>query len=131
MGGINTLLDESITGITIRDQGPPALDLSRISFEALARRFRQSGHKNTDLEILKAAISAQLEKLIRLNRTRADFAEKFEALIGSHNAGSWNIEELFWESSACTRAIQRKDVGVYASAARGSPRDAPASLPDS
>jgi len=30
-----------------------------------------------------------------LNKTRADFAEKFEELIESYNAGSRNIEELF------------------------------------
>ena len=34
---------------------------------------------------------------MRLNRTRADFAEKFEALIESYNAGSRNIEQLFEE----------------------------------
>jgi type I restriction enzyme R subunit len=34
---------------------------------------------------------------VRLNRTRADFAEKFEALIESYNAGSRNIEQLFEE----------------------------------
>jgi type I restriction enzyme R subunit len=42
-------------------------------------------------------IRAQLEKLIRLNKTRADFAERFEELIESYNAGSRNIEELFEE----------------------------------
>jgi type I restriction enzyme R subunit len=47
--------------------------------------------------VLKAAIRAQLEKMIQLNRTRADFAEKFEALIESYNAGSRGIEELFEE----------------------------------
>ena len=97
MSGINTLLDESITGHEIRQSGPPALDLSKINFEALAKRFKQSRHKNTDLEVLKAAIRAQLEKMIQLNRTRADFAEKFEALIESYNAGSRSIEELFEE----------------------------------
>ena len=97
MSGINTLLDESITGHEISESGPPALDLSKINFEALAQRFKQSKHKNTDLEMLKAAIRAQLEKLIQLNRTRADFAEKFEALIESYNAGSRSIEELFEE----------------------------------
>ena len=97
MGQINGLLDESITGHEIREQGPPALDLSKINFEALAQRFKQSKHKNTDLEVLKAAIRAQLEKMIQLNRTRADFAEKFEALIESYNAGSRSIEELFEE----------------------------------
>ena len=97
MSQINDLLDESITGHEIREQGPPALDLSKINFEALAQRFKESKHKNTDLEVLKAAIRAQLEKMIRLNRTRADFAEKFEALIESYNAGSRSIEELFAE----------------------------------
>lgn len=97
MGQINGLLDESITGHEIRQQGPPPLDLSKINFEALAQRFRESKHKNTDLEVLKAAIRAKLEKLIQLNRTRADFAEKFEALIETYNSGSRSIEELFQE----------------------------------
>ncbi len=97
MGSINGLLDESITGHAIREQGPPALDLSKIDFEALMQRFKRSKHRNTDLEVLKAAIRAQLEKMIQLNRTRADFAEKFEALIESYNAGSRSIEALFEE----------------------------------
>ena len=97
MGGISDLLDESITGITIREEGPPALDLSRLNFEALARRFEASPHKNTDLERLKAAVQARLETLVRQNRTRADFAERFQALIESYNAGSRSIEELFEE----------------------------------
>ena len=97
MGQINVLLDESITGHEIRESGPPALDLSKINFEALAQRFKESKHKNTDLEVLKAAIRAQLEKMIQLNRTRADFAEKFEVLIESYNAGSRSIEQLFDE----------------------------------
>ena len=94
---IGELLDESITGLQLREGGPPAIDLSKINFEALAQRFKESGHKNSDLEVLKVAIAARLEKLVRLNRTRANFAEKFEALIESYNSGSRNIEQLFEE----------------------------------
>ena len=94
---INELLDESITGLKIHETGPPAIDLSKINFEALAQRFKESTHKNTDIEALKAAVRVKLEALIRLNRTRTDFAEKFEALIESYNAGSRNIEQLFEE----------------------------------
>jgi type I restriction enzyme, R subunit len=108
MGGINALLDESITGVTITENGPPALDLSKINFEALASRFRASNHKNTDLEVLKAAIRAQLDRLIELNRTRADFAEKFEELIESYNAGSRNIEELFDELVQLSRSLSEE-----------------------
>lgn len=35
--------------------------------------------------------------MIRLNRTRTDFAEKFEELIESYNNGSRSIEQLFEE----------------------------------
>jgi type I restriction enzyme R subunit len=108
MGGISALLDQSITGATVREQGPPALDLSKINFDALANRFQQSKHRNTDLEVLKAAIRAQLEKLIRLNRTRADFAEKFEVLIDSYNAGSRSIEELFDELVKLSRSLSEE-----------------------
>ena len=97
LGDINSLLDESITGHAIREQGPPALDLSKINFEALASRFEKSNHKNTDLEVLKAAIRAKLEKMVELNRTRTDFAERFEELIESYNAGSRTIEALYQE----------------------------------
>lgn len=97
LGRITGLLDESITGQMIPAAGPPAIDLSKINFEALADRFKKSQHKNTDLEALKVAIRVKLDQLLRLNRTRADFAEKFEALIESYNAGSRNIEQLFEE----------------------------------
>ena len=105
MGQINGLLDESITGHAIRESGPPALDLSKINFEALANRFKASKHKNTELEVLKAAIRAQLERMIRLNRTRVDFAEKFEALIESYNAGSATIEALYAELLALSNSL--------------------------
>ncbi len=97
MGRINALLDSSILGQAIPVDGPAALDLSKINFQALAERFKESKQKNTDLEVLKAAIRARLEQMVRLNRTRADFAEKFAALIESYNAGSRTIESLFEE----------------------------------
>ena len=105
MNDINSLLDESITGHEISERGPPPLDLSKINFEALAKRFKQTRHKNTELEALKAAIRAKLEVMIRLNQTRADFALKFEALIESYNAGSRNIEDLFAELVALSQSL--------------------------
>ena len=97
MGQINALLDDSILGLEVPKDGPAALDLSKINFQALAERFKESKQKNTDLEVLKAAIKARLEQLVRLNKTRMDFVEKFTALIESYNAGSRTIEDLFEE----------------------------------
>ena len=109
MNDINSLLDESITGHEISERGPPPLDLSKINFEALAKRFQQTPHKNTELEALKAAIRAKLEVMIRLNQTRADFALKFEALIESYNAGSRSIEDLFAELLALSQSLSAEE----------------------
>ncbi|MFN6138413.1 MAG: type I restriction endonuclease subunit R [Planctomycetota bacterium] len=102
---IGGVLDESITGLTIREEGPPAINLAKINFEALAAQFKESKHKNTDLEVLKAAIAARLGKMLRLNRTRTDFTEKFEELIESYNSGSRNIEQLFEELMKLSRSL--------------------------
>lgn len=58
--------------------------------------------------MLKAAIRAQLEKMIQLNRTRA---EKFEALIESYNAGSRTIEALYAELLELSNSLNKEPVG--------------------
>ena len=108
MGDISKLLDTSITGVAMPSKVAPVMDLSKIDFEALRKRFKESRHKNTDLEVLKAAIRAQLERLIRINKTRTDFQAKFEELIESYNAGSLNIEGLFNELVALSRTLSEE-----------------------
>jgi Type I restriction enzyme HindI endonuclease subunit-like, C-terminal len=73
------------------------------------RDFKESKHRNTEIEVLKAAIRSQLDKLIRLNKTRLNFAEKFEELIESYNAGSRNIEELFEELVKLSRSLSEEE----------------------
>ena len=46
--------------------------------------------------------------MIQLNRTRADFAEKFEALIESYNAGSASIEALYSELLALSHSLDEE-----------------------
>lgn len=105
MSSINALLDESIEGVHVRETGGKLLDLSKIDFEALAKKFKASKTRNIDLETLKAAIKAMLERLIRLNSTRVDFQEQFEALIEAYNNGSKNIEDLFDELVKFSRKL--------------------------
>jgi type I restriction enzyme R subunit len=113
MAKVNELLDESIEadGFNIRadSDGRAIIDLAKIDFEKLARRFKQSKKKNIDLEQLKAAIRAQLEKLIRLNKTRADYLTKFEELIESYNSGSRTIQELFEELLVFSRGLTEEE----------------------
>ena len=109
MGEINRLLDESIAadGFQIAEGEKPGaiLDLSKIDFAALAKRFAKAPRKNIEIEQLKAAVRETLERLIRLNPTRIDFQQKFEALIDAYNAGSRNIDELFAALVALSRSL--------------------------
>ena len=109
MGDIAKLLDESITGVDMPSRPAALIDLSKIDFEALRKRFTGSKQKNTDLEVLKAAIRAQIEKMLRFNKTRTDFQQKFEELIESYNSGSRNIEELFAELVAFTQSLSEEE----------------------
>jgi type I restriction enzyme R subunit len=112
MSEVSTLLDRSIAadGFTIRHTNNQAVvDLSKIDFEALAKRFAQSKTKNIELEQLKAAIRRQLERMITVNRTRADYLSKFEELIEQYNNGSRNIEELLSELLTLTRTLDDEE----------------------
>jgi type I restriction enzyme R subunit len=116
MTAINELLDSSIAADGFRIQSAPggsyplrgAIDISAIDFEALAQRFAKAKRKNVELEQLRAAVRAQLERLVRVNPTRADYQAKFQELIDSYNAGSRNIDDLFKELLALSRALSEE-----------------------
>lgn len=109
MQGIQTLLDESIAAepFQIRQQqaGYGQIDLSKINFEALRERFENKKPTNTDVERLKAAVRAQLERMVQRNPTRADYLNKFQELIEAYNTGSRNIEDTFKELLALTALL--------------------------
>ena len=96
---IGEILDRSVSGVGISEQqlSSPPLDLSKIDFKALASKFGESKHKNTDLEALKEAVRRKIEQMVRINRTRADYAERLNELINEYNDGSRNIEDTFKE----------------------------------
>lgn len=51
---------------------------------------------------------SQLDKLIHLKKTRADFAGTFEELIESYNNGRRNIEDLFEELVKLSRSLSEE-----------------------
>ena len=109
MQGIQDLLDASIAAEPFKIRQPTKnygqIDLSKINFEALRKRFESKKPSNTDVERLKAAVKAQLERMVRLNPTRADYLTKFQELIEGYNAGSRNIEEIFKELLALSLVL--------------------------
>ena len=53
------------------------------------------GHKRIEAEKLKGAVKSKLDKMVRGNKTRMTFMEKFQRLIDEYNSGSINVEAFF------------------------------------
>jgi type I restriction enzyme R subunit len=115
MQQVEGLLDRSIAteGYLIREQSAPYdnehwIDLSKIDFEALAEKFK-TGHKRTLNEKLKGTVAQKLMAMVRLNRTRMDYLERFQAMIDAYNAGSLNAEEFFQQLMAFARSLNEEE----------------------
>jgi type I restriction enzyme R subunit len=115
MEGVEKLLDDSIAaeGYVIRDPAgawttEQVVDLSKIDFEALKTKFEQ-GRKHTEAEKLKGKISSKLRKMVRLNRTRMDYLERFQRMIDEYNAGSMNIDEFFKRLVSFAQGLNKEE----------------------
>ena len=90
---IEDLLDRSIvptdyiTGTAGAYETDQMTDLSQIDSDRLRERFRTQ-HKRIEVEKLRGRINRRLSQMIRFNKTRMDYQEKFEQMIAEYNAGS-------------------------------------------
>ncbi len=111
---IEDLLDRSIAaeGYVIKNPAEPdpdrLIDLSGIDFDALKARFER-GRKHTEVERLKGAVAGKLRRMVRLNRTRADYLERFQKMIDDYNAGSVNVEEFFKRLVTFTKDLTEEE----------------------
>ena len=94
---MSRVLDGSVEATRVAESGLSPIDLSRIDFTRLRQSFATSPTRQTDLETLKAAVRARLERMVRINRSRAEYLARFETLVSEYNAGSQTIDELFAE----------------------------------
>lgn len=112
MEKVEDLLDDSIAtdGYIIRDPvgTDHFVDLSKIDFKALKERF-DKGRKRTEIERLKGAINSKLKQMIRLNRTRMDYQEKFQKMIDDYNAGASQDDSFFEMLMKFARDLEAED----------------------
>jgi len=95
---INDILDKAIVskGFELSD-AKGKIDLSKINLKVLQKRFAKTPYKKVELERLRTAIQARIERLLRLNKTRVDWLMKFQALVEAYNSGSRTVDQLFKE----------------------------------
>jgi type I restriction enzyme R subunit len=115
MEKVEDLLDESITakGYVIREPVTPygkqkLIDLSEIDFKALKKQFAKE-RRRIEIEKLRGAINSVLETMVRLNKTRVDYLERFQRMIDEYNQGAANLEEFFDRLLKFVKELQEED----------------------
>jgi type I restriction enzyme R subunit len=109
-GKVEELLDRSIEtkDYVIKPLVEAKIDLSKIDFDAIKKKFIDS-RKHIEAEKLKNAISQRLATMLRLNKSRITFLEKFQELLNEYNSGSINIEDFFKKLMEFAKGLNEED----------------------
>jgi len=110
---IERLLDESVAANAyVIDTGeastPKLIDLNKVDWDKLKDKF-DHGKKRTEAEKLRGSVAAKVDALARLNPTRTELLERFQALIDAYNAGSVNVEEFFRQLVAFAKYLNEEE----------------------
>src|SRR5713101_2235600 len=115
MGGVEQLMDISVAtkDYIIREPGVAydtgtLIDLNQIDFEALQAQIN-SKHKHIEFEKLRGAVEHKLKRMVQLNKSRADYYERFQRLIDAYNADSENVDLHLHELMAFTSSLNQED----------------------
>lgn len=109
MNQIESLLDKSIVvkEYTLLKEKKP-INIVKLDLTKLKQQFKRR-QKNTTAEKLRQAIERRLARLIRLNRQRVDFQERFERIVEAYNMGSINVEEYFRQLVEFTEQLNQEE----------------------
>ena len=112
MEAIEDLLDRSIvpTGYMIHEgaETDPIVDLSQIDFDQLRERFKTQ-HKQIEAEKLRGSINRKLSELVRLNKTRIDYQERFEQMITEYNEAAIDVDLWFEQLIALAEELNAEE----------------------
>jgi len=109
MAEVNRVLDTSIkVKYAIKSDGSHVLDMSKVDFDALKKLFDAS-RKHIEVDRLRGQINAQLQAMLRRNKSRLDYAAKFEQLIADYNAGGKDIDTFFVELVSFARSLSEEE----------------------
>ena len=85
------------------------LDLSKLDFDKLKEEFKETEFKHIEIANLREFIVKKLEDMLRDNRTRTNFAEKFQEIINRYNAGGMATENYFDELVKYAEGLKEED----------------------
>lgn len=110
MADVEELLEASVdaTPFVIDPKTVARVDLTQIDFDTLAELFA-AGKKSTAAARLQASLEQRIERMVRVNPMRIDYAEKLRDLIDRYNSGAANIEAFFEELKDLSKSLTEEE----------------------
>ncbi len=71
------------------------VDLGKLNFDQLRQEFKEKKHQHIEFADLSQFMQVKLRQMMRDNKTRGSFLERFEKIIDEYNSGSISIEEAY------------------------------------
>jgi len=119
---IAELLDESVVvdhaeAFTVREhqaeykivQKGKRWDLSQIDFEKLKADFTDAQYKNIEIAEMRAFIEDKLRKMLEVNHSRIDFAQRLQEIIDRYNSGGSSTESYFEDLMLFAEGLKDED----------------------
>lgn len=105
------ILDRSVGAEGAKNPSPNGqeINLSKLEVEKIKKELKNSPYKATQTEDLKAFIEEMLEKMIKKNCSRVDFAQKYKQIIDDYNAGNSENEEYYDELMKLINELKEED----------------------
>ncbi len=84
-------------------------DLSKINFDKLKEDFKKKEYKNIEIADLRAFIEDKIDKMIKQNTTRTDFAQKLQEIIDNYNSGGSSNENYYEDLVNFAEDLKKED----------------------
>ncbi|MEZ4952622.1 MAG: type I restriction endonuclease subunit R [Saprospiraceae bacterium] len=113
------LMDESIDAnneaakdkaISYNIKHGSALDLRNLNFEEVEKKFKATELKYLAIVDIKDFLQDQLERMLRTNNTRIDFAKRLQEIIDRYNAKTSDVNLFFAELKAYAERLRAEDL---------------------
>jgi type I restriction enzyme R subunit len=106
---IEGILDEAITTQDyVMPESSELIDISKLDFGAIRDEFND-GYQNTLLEKLQQAIATKLQEMVKLNKSRLNYYDKFQQMIEEYNSQTRNAEAFLNELLQLVDELNREE----------------------
>lgn len=112
---ISSLLDQSVITENLNPKDlvihtSKIWDLSKTNFEQLRQEFvDEKKYRNIEIADLRAFIEDKLEKMLKQNTTRTNFALRLQQIIDKYNSGGSSNENYFNDLVSFTEDLKKED----------------------